>query len=120
MGALLVVFELILLAVFTSEHPLWPLAVAIPVLAALPLPGAPERGGVLGYLAVAVATVALTHAVFFGEDRYHVVLTPVFCILVACALRPAGEKSASAGGGSGGGAGVPSQPAVRRERPNVG
>jgi hypothetical protein len=36
-----------------------------------------------------LATTAITHAVFFGEDRYHVVVTPVFAMLAAAALRPA-------------------------------
>ena len=74
-------------AVFSDTHPLWPLAVAIPILAALPLPGAPKNGGIVGYLAFMVATVVVTHAVFFGEDRYHMVSTPALCILAACALR---------------------------------
>jgi hypothetical protein len=36
-----------------------------------------------------LATTALAHAVFFGEDRYHVVATPVLCLLAAAAFRPA-------------------------------
>jgi hypothetical protein len=58
--------------------------------------GGSGAGGVLGYLAFAVATVCLTHAVFFGEDRYHIVTTPVICILAACALRRTGERSRGA------------------------
>ncbi|KYF64069.1 hypothetical protein BE04_22975, partial [Sorangium cellulosum] len=54
--------------------------------------------GVVGYLAFAVASVALTHAVFFGEDRYHMVVTPALCILAACALRR-GEAAPAAGRG---------------------
>jgi hypothetical protein len=42
---------------------------------------------VIGYLAFVVASVAATHAVFFGEDRYHMVATPALCILAAAALR---------------------------------
>jgi 4-amino-4-deoxy-L-arabinose transferase-like glycosyltransferase len=68
-------------------HPAWPLALFIPLVAALPLPGRPWSGGVIGYLAFALGSVALTHAVFFGEDRYHMVITPALCILAACALR---------------------------------
>jgi hypothetical protein len=94
-AALLAVCALLALGVFHDAHPIWPIALAIPVLAALPLPGAPERGGVVGYLAFAVATVCVTHAVFFGEDRYHIVATPVLCILAACALRRASDPTAS-------------------------
>jgi hypothetical protein len=35
----------------------------------------------------AVAITALTHVVFFGEDRYHLFLSPLLCILAASALR---------------------------------
>jgi 4-amino-4-deoxy-L-arabinose transferase-like glycosyltransferase len=31
-----------------------------------------------------VASVFFTHAVFFGEDRYHIVASPVLCVLAAC------------------------------------
>lgn len=95
-GAILAVLALGLRGALSDEHPLWPLAVLIPLLAAAPLPGrrAPvdTDGGVTGYLAFAVASVALTHAAFFGEDRYHVVVTPALCILAACALRPAAPE----------------------------
>jgi hypothetical protein len=40
----------------------------------------------------------LAHAVFFGEDRYHMVATPVLCLLAAAALRgpaPDGDAVAS-------------------------
>jgi 4-amino-4-deoxy-L-arabinose transferase-like glycosyltransferase len=70
-----------------DTHPAWPLAVFLPAVAALPLPGRPRNGGVVGFLAFAVASVAVTHAVFFGEDRYHMVVTPALCLLSACGLR---------------------------------
>lgn len=92
--ALAAVLGLVALGVFGDGHAFWPLAVAIPLIAALPLPGRPANGGVVGYLAFAVASVALTHAVFFGEDRYHMVVTPALCILAACALRR-GEAAAA-------------------------
>jgi len=38
-----------------------------------------------------LATTILTHAVFFGEDRYHVVVTPILAILAAGALRSPGQ-----------------------------
>src|SRR5262249_54157404 len=68
---LLVVVALAARGIFSDLHPAWPLAVALPLIAALPLPGRPANGRVIGYLAFAVASVAATHAVFFGEDRYH-------------------------------------------------
>ncbi|MCK6586269.1 MAG: glycosyltransferase family 39 protein [Polyangiaceae bacterium] len=90
-AALLAIGGLAAAGALAEPRFLWPLAVAIPVLWALPLPGAPSRGGVLGYLAFTVATVCVTHAVFFGEDRYHIVTTPVICILAACTLRRSEE-----------------------------
>ncbi|WP_437590599.1 glycosyltransferase family 39 protein [Sorangium sp. So ce1000] len=93
--ALAAVLGLIAWGVLGDGHAFWPLAVAIPLIAALPLPGRPANGGVVGYLAFAVASVALTHAVFFGEDRYHMVVTPALCILAACALRR-GETAGAA------------------------
>ena len=43
----------------------------------------------IAYLAFAVASVAATHAVFFGEDRYHMVVTsPRSACSRRCALRP--------------------------------
>jgi 4-amino-4-deoxy-L-arabinose transferase-like glycosyltransferase len=91
-GALLLVLGLVARGVLADAHPFWPLAVVIPLLAALPLPGAPPRAGAIGYLAFAVASVALTHVIFFGEDRYHMVATPALCVLAACALRTRGRR----------------------------
>jgi hypothetical protein len=76
-----------------DTHPAWPLAALIPAAALLPLPGRPKNGGAVGYAAFAVFTVALTHAVFFGEDRYHMVITPALCLLAACALRDPTEHA---------------------------
>jgi hypothetical protein len=75
------------LALASDFHPTWPLALFIPLAALLPIPGRPKNGGVIGLLAFVVASVAATHAVFFGEDRYHLVATPALAILAACALR---------------------------------
>jgi hypothetical protein len=35
----------------------------------------------------AVLVTAVTHVIFFGEDRYHLFLSPLLCILAAAALR---------------------------------
>ncbi|WP_394825195.1 ArnT family glycosyltransferase [Pendulispora albinea] len=65
----------------------WPLAVAIAILPWLPIPGRPAWPSALLLPVALLATTALAHAVFFGEDRYHMVATPVLCILVAAGLR---------------------------------
>lgn len=94
MGLLVAALLLALHGVIDDLHQAWPLAVLLPVVAFLPLPGRPRNGGVVGYLAFAVASVVVTHAVFFGEDRYHMVVTPALAILAACALRrPVAEES---------------------------
>lgn len=70
-----------------DTHPFYPLAALTPLIATLPLPGRPWQGGAGGYLLSLLGVTALTHVVFFGEDRYHLVVTPLLCILAAAALR---------------------------------
>lgn len=68
-----------------SAPSVWPLGVAACVLPFLPLPGSPKRTGAeLGAAAIVLTTLA-THAIFFGEDRYHLAATPAFIIL-ACGI----------------------------------
>lgn len=73
----------------SDQHPFFGLMVLVPFVAALPFPGRPTPTPVGRYLYMTLATTSLTHAVFFGEDRYHLVVAPVLCILAAGALRPA-------------------------------
>ncbi len=65
----------------------WPVGVLACALPWLPLPGAPPRNAALLGVVALVLTTLVTHAVFFGEDRYHLVATPAFAILAAGALR---------------------------------
>lgn len=76
------------------RHPFFWLPALLPLAALLPLPARPRHGPVGRYLYCLLAATALTHAVFFGDDRYHLVVTPVLCILAAAALRREGEASA--------------------------
>jgi hypothetical protein len=64
----------------------WPLAALLPVLAFLPPFDRRDRG-IVRYIGLAVATVVVVHAVFFGEDRFQIVTTPALCVLAAAALR---------------------------------
>lgn len=89
----------------------WPLAVAVVVLGALPIPGRPERGPMLGWALVAVASTLAAHAVFFGEDRYHLVVTPLLCVLAAAPLRRARVPSAWSTG---------TAPGARADTPRTG
>ncbi len=65
----------------------WPIVLVACALPWLPLPGRPPAHPALLMSVSLVATTAVTHAIFFGEDRYHVVATPVLCLLAASALR---------------------------------
>jgi len=70
----------------------WPLVLLMSVLPFVPVRGGPPFSPALKLGAALVGTTALTHAVFFGEDRYHMVAIPVFCMFVAGALRPAASR----------------------------
>jgi len=74
-------------AAYSDAHPFWVLAALLPVLGLLPWPGAPRRSPVERFLLGWVFVTSLTHAVFFGDDRYHLVVTPALAILAAAALR---------------------------------
>jgi hypothetical protein len=68
----------------------WPVAIVACVLPWVRVRGRPSAPPALLMSAGLVATVAAAHAVFFGEDRYHVVATPALCLLAAAALREPG------------------------------
>ena len=93
---LLVLFSgLIFYGIADEQHPFHWLIVFAPALAFAPLPGRPYLGAVGRVAMAAVAVTALTHVVFFGEDRYHLFLSPLLCVLAAAALRE-GERVARA------------------------
>jgi hypothetical protein len=86
---------LAVLAVTADAPTFWPLAIMAAVVPWLPLPGAPDRAPALFLATSLLATTIATHAIFFGEDRYHVVVTPVLALLAASALRaPAAPRLA--------------------------
>lgn len=73
---------------WTSDVPMfWPLTLVIVVTGWIPRRSRPEAGPVGHSLLAMVVLFVLTHAVFFGEDRYKVPLIPVLCLLAAAALR---------------------------------
>ncbi len=87
-SALLVALALAAYAAFAAGTPtFWPIVLAACVLPWLPLPGRPTMPPALLMAVSLLATTVLTHAIFFGEDRYHMVATPVLCLLAAAALR---------------------------------
>lgn len=75
-------------AFFSDEPTFYPLLVVTPLLAYLPLPGRPPLTGAAAFAHGVILATSITHAVFFGEDRYHLAVTPLLCLLAAAALRP--------------------------------
>jgi 4-amino-4-deoxy-L-arabinose transferase-like glycosyltransferase len=86
-GALIGVLGLAAYVTFHDEHPFYLMVAGLLLLAVLPLPGAPPLGGVGRFLVGTVLAASVTHVVFFGDDRYHLVVTPALCLLGAAALR---------------------------------
>jgi len=85
--ALLAAGALLAIAIGGDEPRFYPLVLFACVLPWLPLPGRPAFPDALKLVLGLLATTVVTHAVFFGEDRYHVVVTPALCVLAAAALR---------------------------------
>ncbi len=69
------------------DYPVHWLVLFIAVVGFLPLPGRPVSSESGSFVIGTIAGVLLTHALFFGEDRYHLVASPLFCVLAAGALR---------------------------------
>jgi len=87
-GSLLGGLVLLLTYCFKSvEHPFYVPVAILPLLALLPLPGRPAPRPAYAVLMGLLFLTSLSHAVFFGEDRYHMVVAPVLCLLAASALR---------------------------------
>jgi len=70
-----------------DDHPFYLLALLPPLVALARLPGRPAQGPAGACLLGWLLLTSITHAVFFGDDRYHLVVTPALCILAAAALR---------------------------------
>ncbi|MEO8183008.1 MAG: hypothetical protein ABI895_29600 [Deltaproteobacteria bacterium] len=73
-------------------RPLYWVGVVIPLLGLIRLPGAPPLNPGLVYLFGLLAVTSLTHMLFFGDDRYHLAVSPVFCLLAAAAFRAPAQR----------------------------
>ena len=81
---------------FAGDTPhFWPIALFVSIVPWLPLPGRPPMPPALLLPVALLATTLVTHAVFFGEDRYHMVVTPVLALLAAAALRAQPRRRSS-------------------------
>ncbi|MGC4095177.1 MAG: glycosyltransferase family 39 protein [Polyangiaceae bacterium] len=76
-----------------DTHPFHWLVLFVVAVGFLPLPGRPPMSRGMLFVLGSLLCVVLTHALFFGEDRYHIVASPILCILAAAALRPARDKA---------------------------
>jgi hypothetical protein len=95
-GALLVAAGALVALAFGSDRPaFWPLAAFVAIVPWLSLPGRPAFGPPMLFAAALLGTTLATHAVFFGEDRYHMVTTPVLAIFAAAALRKCAGRNVS-------------------------
>lgn len=97
-GGLLGVFGALAFHAFYNDyHPFHWLVLGLPLVGMLPLPGRPWQGPVGYYLLGLLLITSITHAVFFGDDRYHIVVAPALCLLAAAALRRPEESWGSHG-----------------------
>jgi 4-amino-4-deoxy-L-arabinose transferase-like glycosyltransferase len=95
-AALLALIVALVVAGLAADSPsFWALAVVATAVPWLPLPGRPGTPATMSLAVSLLATTLFTHAVFFGEDRYHVVVTPVLALLAAAALRPMRAQGAA-------------------------
>lgn len=76
----------------SDRHPFYLLVLALIGLFLLVLPGSPSSHGILRFSVGFIAATAATHAIFFGDDRYHIVVSGFFCLQAAAALRPASRQ----------------------------
>jgi 4-amino-4-deoxy-L-arabinose transferase-like glycosyltransferase len=87
-GAMLVVVAALGAFALAGDRPtFWPLAVFCTIVPWLPIPGRPTFPPALLLGVALLGTTLVTHAVFFGEDRYHVGVIPVLAVLAAAAFR---------------------------------
>jgi 4-amino-4-deoxy-L-arabinose transferase-like glycosyltransferase len=91
LGLLLAATALSAYAFANDYHPFHWLVLFIVAFAFLPLPGRPSLSHGMLFVLALLLSVVVTHSLFFGEDRYHIVASPMLCILAAAALRPASE-----------------------------
>jgi 4-amino-4-deoxy-L-arabinose transferase-like glycosyltransferase len=92
-GVVLAVVVVLVVVACTDPPAFWPLVLVASAVPWLPLPGRAGWPPPLKLPVALLASTVLTHAVFFGEDRYHIVVVPVFALLAAAAGRvPLAER----------------------------
>jgi len=88
------VLALVALVAWTSDSsPFYLLAIAMTFVGWL---NSTAAGPVTRWALFCLAATIVTHAVFFGEDRYHIVLVPLLCVLSARAFAGHAEDTFNA------------------------
>jgi len=87
----LIVAAVALAAWYRDDDPFYLLAVSTALLGLLAAPRWTAPGPVLRWALLSLSGTLITHAVFFGEDRYHIVVTPMLCIMAAGVWRKHAE-----------------------------
>jgi hypothetical protein len=95
-GGLALLWLALVYAACAGDPMFWPLVLFACVVPWLPVPGAARFPPALLLPVALLATTTVTHAMFFGEDRYHIVVVPVFAMLAAAALRRGGAPHSGA------------------------
>ncbi|APR99329.1 hypothetical protein BCY86_00535 [Pajaroellobacter abortibovis] len=78
-----------------KEVAVWPLVVLISLLPWLRTSSTSSWPLPFQLSFVWIALTAMTHIIFFGEDRYHIVITPMLCIFAACYVFRSDKKPLS-------------------------
>ena len=71
--------------VLSEPHTVWLVAVGVALVGGARVFDAKDSGFV-PYLALTLGSLIVVHAVFFGEDRYQIVVTPALSLLAGAAL----------------------------------
>ena len=85
-GLLLAITAVAAFVWWSDRSPFYLLAVTMTLAAPMAIPCGARSRPVLAWAMLCVLATLVTHAVFFGEDRYHIAVTPLLCVLAAAAL----------------------------------
>jgi hypothetical protein len=87
LGLLIVTIGFYWIGMQAYDSPLYWVIALCPLVAFARLPGHPFINGAAWWAWGLVLVTSVTHSIFFGEDRYHLVISPILCVLAAGLLR---------------------------------
>lgn len=94
-SALLTFVGLFATGVLAEPPTVWLVAVGLSIVGSLAA-FRRDESGIVPYVAATVGGLCVVHAVFFGEDRYQIVVTPALALLSAFALGSARQPAVEA------------------------